>query len=90
MALRQITQEEVDQIASPEAMKFVNTAWTICEVIRTLYLEAEKVDREDMMELCRTAFAMAKRMDASMKEKAFGPLPKPKDKEQAHPYGREQ
>jgi hypothetical protein len=91
MPPRPITKEEVDRVATKKEMITQGNGWTLCEVLRSIYITAEKANEGGIMELCRTAFTMAKRMDASMKERAYAATTKEIDKDpkdQTNQYGR--
>lgn len=51
-----------------ELMNYVSPYNTICEVIRTIYWEAERIGCEDIQLQCRIAITMAKAMNSKLKE----------------------
>ena len=66
MTLHPITDEE-RKINDPKA--YVSHKWTICELLRRIYILAEDRGDEETMRLAHDSICYAKRMNAKLAEK---------------------
>ena len=66
MALHPITDEE-RKMNDPKA--YVSRRWTICELLRTIYILAENRGDAETMRLAHDCICYAKRMNTKLSEK---------------------